>query len=189
MNWSETQVAKLEEMCFAGVSNSDIAAELNCKVTDVYSKRSQLGITIDKVRAAQPIKGIKPNADFEMRLPNKHINDFSFADSDHEKRYQEFVAICQPNHGEKDFAAAIFLLSSPLLSRKGDAAKHVKTGQIQFSQLMKKIGPWSGSEKAMVKLAAAMYNSVWKVDVNEAFRRLDDGNVKLALEALRIRWE
>ena len=71
MKWSETQVARLEEMCFAGVSNSDIAAELNCKVADVYSKRSQLGITIDKVRAAQPIKGIKPNKEFENSLPKK----------------------------------------------------------------------------------------------------------------------
>lgn len=71
MKWSETQVAKLEEMCFAGASNKDIAAELNCKVTDVYSKRSQMGITIDKVRAAKPIKGIKPNTEFESSLPKK----------------------------------------------------------------------------------------------------------------------
>ena len=71
MKWSETQVAKLEELCFKGVSNNDIAAELNCKVTDVYNKRSQLGITIDKVRAAKPIKGIKSNTEFESSLPQK----------------------------------------------------------------------------------------------------------------------
>ena len=72
MKWSEAQVSKLEEMCFAGVSNRDIATELNCKVTDVYSKRSQLGITIDKVREAKPIKkGVKSNADFENSLPKK----------------------------------------------------------------------------------------------------------------------
>lgn len=52
MRWSETQVARLKKLCFSGVSNMDIAAELNCKVTDVYAKRSQLGITIDKVQNA-----------------------------------------------------------------------------------------------------------------------------------------
>ena len=71
MKWSKTQVAKLKELCFKGVSNNDIAAELNCKVTDVYNKRSQLGITIDKVRAAKQLKGIKPNAEFENILPQK----------------------------------------------------------------------------------------------------------------------
>ena len=112
-----------------------------------------------------------------------------FTDSDHEQRYREMAAICQFQPGEKDFAAAIFLLSSPLLAYKVNASKHMIPGEIRFAGLMKKIGPWSGSEKAMVKLAAAMYNSVWKVDVNEAFWRLDGGNTELALEALRIRFQ
>ena len=69
MKWSEAKVTELKELCFQGVSNKDIAAYLGCNVVDVYNKRSQLGITIDKVRAAQPIKGIKPNAGFESSLP------------------------------------------------------------------------------------------------------------------------
>ena len=112
-----------------------------------------------------------------------------FADSGHEKRYQELAAICQFTAGEKDFAAALFLLSSHLLAWKGDVAKHVRPGSIIFSKLMKKIGPWSGSEKAMVKLAAALYNSNWKVDVNDVFWSLDANNAELALEALRIRFQ
>ena len=69
MEWSEQQVERLKEMCFQGISNKEIAQNLICNVTDVYNKRSQLDITIDKVRAAQPIKGIKPNAGFESSLP------------------------------------------------------------------------------------------------------------------------
>ena len=71
MEWSEAKVTELKELCFQGVSNKDIAVSLGCKVTDVYNKRSQMGITIDKVRAAKPIKGIKPNTEFESSLPKK----------------------------------------------------------------------------------------------------------------------
>ena len=71
MEWSEQQVERLKEMCFQGISNKEIAQNLICNVTDVYNKRSQLDITIDKVRAAQPIKGIKPNAGFESSLPQE----------------------------------------------------------------------------------------------------------------------
>lgn len=111
-----------------------------------------------------------------------------FANQEHEKRYQELAAICQPNSRAKDFPAALFLLSSPLLARKSDVAKHVRPGSIIFSKLMEQIGPWSSGEKGLVKLAAAMYNSRWKVDVNDIFGSLDDKNTGIALEALRIRW-
>lgn len=49
MKWSEEQVNKLKELCYVGVSNKEIAVQLNCNVTDVYNKRSQL---IDKCKAA-----------------------------------------------------------------------------------------------------------------------------------------
>jgi|GEM_PF-4699605 len=66
MKWSEQQITKLKDLCYQGISNKEIAAELNCSVGDVYAKRSQMGITIDKC------KGVKPNSDFEKALPQKH---------------------------------------------------------------------------------------------------------------------
>lgn len=53
MKWTDKKVKALRELCEKDTPNKDIATILQCKVSDVYAKRSQLGITIDKVKAAQ----------------------------------------------------------------------------------------------------------------------------------------
>lgn len=118
-----------------------------------------------------------------------------FQNDEHAEKYRSFSSKFQnvirrefvKDIATKDVAAALYLLSSPLLAGKG-MAEYVWPGQIRFSELIKKIGPWSGSEKAMVRLAAALYNSSWKIDINDVFWSLDEGNTEIALEALRIRW-
>ena len=50
MKWSEQLTAKLKELCYQEKSNKEIATILKCAVTDIYAKRSQLGITIDKCK-------------------------------------------------------------------------------------------------------------------------------------------
>lgn len=62
MKWNEQQTEKLKELCGEGVSNIAIAAHLGCSLNDVYAKRSQLGITIEKC------KGIAPNPEFEKAI-------------------------------------------------------------------------------------------------------------------------
>lgn len=62
MKWTEEQVTRLRELCSQGKGNSEIAASLHCRLSDVYAKRSQLGITIQKC------KGIAPNPEFEKVL-------------------------------------------------------------------------------------------------------------------------
>jgi hypothetical protein len=54
VKWTEDQVVRLNELCFQGVSNKEIAASLGCRPEDIYHKRSQLGITIDKCKGVQP---------------------------------------------------------------------------------------------------------------------------------------
>lgn len=49
MNWSEEKVGQICDLAFAGKSNSDIAHALCVGSHEVYAKRSQLGITTDKV--------------------------------------------------------------------------------------------------------------------------------------------
>ena len=88
---------------------------------------------------------------------------------------------------EKDWHATLFILSSPLLAKK--CSKYVKSRKILFPELMEAAGPWSSSEKALVKLAAALFNSSWKVDINDAFWSLDINNTNLAIEALKIRFQ
>ena len=50
MKWSDEKVMKLKEMCYKEFSNKDIAAVFGIDIRDVYAKRSQLGITIDKCK-------------------------------------------------------------------------------------------------------------------------------------------
>ena len=48
-------------MCFAEVSNKEIAEELGVKLTDVHAARSRLGLTIPKVKAMMT-KDVKASA-------------------------------------------------------------------------------------------------------------------------------
>lgn len=64
MKWTNEKIGKLQRLCDEGISNKGIAEILGCTVGDVYARRSQLGITIDKCK-----KGIEPNPEFEAALP------------------------------------------------------------------------------------------------------------------------
>lgn len=110
-----------------------------------------------------------------------------FLNITHMESFKELVKKAKARPGEKELKAALFLLSSPLLAGK-DTGRYVEEGTIRFSELVSKMGPWSSGERALVKLAAALFNSYWKADVNEVFRSLDADNTRLALEALKIRF-
>ena len=62
MLWTAFKIDKLKQLCRVGKGNREIAALLDCKLTEVYAKRSQLGITIAKC------KGVAPNPEFEKAL-------------------------------------------------------------------------------------------------------------------------
>lgn len=72
MKWSEEKVNQLKSLAFAGMSNPEIAKKIGVKVTDVYAKRSQLGITIDKVKAA---KAGTVNPEFEAAALPKLLSE------------------------------------------------------------------------------------------------------------------
>ena len=65
MKWSEQNILKLRELCRAGKTNLEIADILHCRLSEVYAKRSQLGITIAKS------KGIAINPEFEKLFEPK----------------------------------------------------------------------------------------------------------------------
>lgn len=62
MKWTDQQIEKLKELCYEGKSNKDIASILRCKVTDVYNKRSKLGITIDKCKTPASLVKEEPKS-------------------------------------------------------------------------------------------------------------------------------
>ena len=53
MKWTDEQVETLRKLCFEEKSNAEIAETLGCETKDIHSKRSQLGITREKVKAAK----------------------------------------------------------------------------------------------------------------------------------------
>ena len=63
MKWTDDQTAELKDLCFAGKTNKEIANDLGCRIEDVYAKRSQMGITIDKCR-----KAATPNPEFKQAI-------------------------------------------------------------------------------------------------------------------------
>ena len=65
MKWSDEKIKRLKNLCFEGKSNKEIAEALEAPVSEIYAKRSQLGITIDKVKAQ---KGMRVNAEFESAV-------------------------------------------------------------------------------------------------------------------------
>lgn len=71
MKWSDEQTAKLRELCFAEVPNAEIAKQFGVPVTEVHSKRSQLGITIPKVKAAKGQASRPVTAEFKSAQPTR----------------------------------------------------------------------------------------------------------------------
>lgn len=62
MKWTEEKVKQLKELAFADVENIEIARKLGTGVSDIYAKRSQLGITKDKVKAVKAAKAVEKAA-------------------------------------------------------------------------------------------------------------------------------
>lgn len=108
-----------------------------------------------------------------------------FKDEHHAAKFKELILRAQA-HGERDYTAALFLLSSPLVARR--CSKYVEPRGIKFTALIKASAPWSSSEKGLVKLAAALFNNHFKCDVNDAFWNLDSNNTAIAIEAIKIRF-
>jgi hypothetical protein len=72
MKWSEEKVIELKKLAFAGVPNPQIAKQLGVGVSDVYAKRSQLGITMDKIKTA---KAVTPVSQEPKKASVKEIDE------------------------------------------------------------------------------------------------------------------
>lgn len=53
MRWTEAAIAELTDLCFEEKTNAQLAEHFKVPVTEIYAKRSQLGLTIDKVQATK----------------------------------------------------------------------------------------------------------------------------------------
>lgn len=96
-----------------------------------------------------------------------------FKRGEHEQAFTELKARARVTGG-KNFLAALYVLGATGKSLN----KYVFPGEIHFAELTKDAAPWSSGEKALVKLAATLFNSLaWPVTVEDAFYSLDRDNL------------
>ena len=113
------------------------------------------------------------------------MNNITFVSPVHHEKYQALLARSQA-YDDREFQAAIYVLTAI----PKDIKDYIEPRKIYFSRLMKECKLWSSSEKALVRLAATLYNdSAWPVRVGDVFFHLDQTNTRVALEGLRIRYQ
>lgn len=71
--WTDEKVTVLRKLAEEGKSNKEIATELELPIAKIYAKRSQLGITIDKVAAAKSNGDEKVSRNIEFRRKKEFI--------------------------------------------------------------------------------------------------------------------
>ena len=85
------------------------------------------------------------------------------------------------------WAAAIHVLSSPLLLRKTRKYVNVEQREINVSQMLKDAeATWSSGEIVMAKVAADFYNGGGHVELDDIMRVLDYYNLRVVLDAIEI---
>ena len=109
-----------------------------------------------------------------------------FKNPEHERYYTKFLEKAQVRSGEREYLAALYVLA--VLNKPVE--QYISPGQVALDKFIKTARPWSSGEKALVKLAAALFNSTfWKVRVHDVFCSLDSSNCQVALEALKTRYQ
>ncbi len=107
-----------------------------------------------------------------------------FIDDVHKNRFMVLKAKADQGN-DCEYSSALYVLAA--LGKPIE--KYVQPGAIEFKKLKQVSRAWSSSEKALIKLAATLFNSsVWSVKVSDVFRHLDEENTRVALQGLEIRY-
>jgi hypothetical protein len=105
-----------------------------------------------------------------------------------DKHRQLFVGLDEKMNSPKEMDAlsCIYVLAA---IGKPTAKDYIdETGMIYFEELLKDAEVWSSSEKALLKLAAHLFNSIWPANIDEVFYNLDYSNKRIALKAIQMRY-
>lgn len=109
-----------------------------------------------------------------------------FKDEDHRKDYQILMAKAKGSNSN-EYSAALYLLAAIDFKK---VAPYIASNEINFPSLIKACRSWSTGEKGLVKLASVLFNDTsYKANVGDVFRSLDGQNTRIALDALKIRYE
>ena len=89
---------------------------------------------------------------------------------------------------EVEWASALYLLTSPVLLRKG-VMQYVDFSRctIDVPRLRRLSEPWSSGERAMLRAACDLFNSGGNLGLATLLHSLDSGNLRRVLEAIEMR--
>lgn len=89
---------------------------------------------------------------------------------------------------DPEWASALYLLTSPMLMRKG-VMGCVDFGRctIDVPRLRRVSEPWSSGERAMLRAACDLFNGGGNLGLAVLFHSLDDDNLRRVLEAIEMR--
>lgn len=107
-----------------------------------------------------------------------------FKDNQHKKTFMDYIVRFNA-HKDREYKAALYLLAAT----GKDMDKYFDDG-IVFIDLLETAGAWSSGERALATMAANLFNSsYYKADIDEVFYSLDADFLKIAIEALMIRYK
>jgi hypothetical protein len=98
------------------------------------------------------------------------------------------VAIPSWVTSEAEWAATLYLLTSPALLRKG-VMQYVDFARctIDVPRLRRLSEPWSSGERAMLRAACDLFNSGGNLGLATLLHSLDSDNLRRVLEAIEMR--
>lgn len=121
--------------------------------------------------------------------------DIEFLNPDHEKRFTDYCHRAQIHSGDRERKAMFYIMAgSPDLIYKGiDRFYDFRNNMVKFhpEELEQDFEQFvfCTSSEALTRLALNLYNSGYpSLSVSDTFRDLDEDNMRLALEAIRLRF-
>lgn len=108
-----------------------------------------------------------------------------FKNKEHQDLFNVLVEKAGQGVGDPEYSSAIYVLSA--IGK--NVSKYVLAGEIKFPALFKAAKVWSSGEKALLRLAATLFNAgTYPVTINDVFYHLDDENQLVAIRGLAIRY-
>ncbi|MHB1420231.1 MAG: hypothetical protein ACYCX4_11720 [Bacillota bacterium] len=119
-----------------------------------------------------------------MSMPDRVVSSYWFKSNRHADEFNKLVGLTQAKHA-RDTLSALYILAS----MGKDFTGYVSPGNIEFSLIIIEAEPWHKTERALVSLAAALYNGLeYPADIDKTFYNLDSDCIEVALTAMAIRY-
>ncbi|MDK2882737.1 MAG: hypothetical protein PWP58_1073 [Bacillota bacterium] len=111
-----------------------------------------------------------------------------FRDQKHEMSYKNLVAKHCANEQSSGYLSALYILAA--LNKNGllETVDVPECG-LNFDLLLDAALSWSAGERALLRIAATLYNPyMWPTAIDDVFRHLNQTDFETALQALRLKY-